>query len=69
MTPPYLYSSARSRRYPTWRRWLLVLIGLAALFLAPALAHSGERRAHAAPANASAAPVTAAVKTGSGLWD
>jgi hypothetical protein len=40
MTSPYLFSPARSRRRPTWRRWLLVLLGIAALFLAPALAHS-----------------------------
>jgi hypothetical protein len=30
----------RSRRKPAWRRWLLALIGIAVLFLAPALARS-----------------------------
>jgi hypothetical protein len=40
MTSPYVYSTMRSRRRAPWRRWVLVLIGLAVLFLAPALAHS-----------------------------
>ena len=40
MTSPYLHAPARVRRKPNWRRWVLVLIGLAVLFLAPALAHS-----------------------------
>lgn len=40
MTSVYVHSPSRSRRNQSWRRWLLVMIGLAALFLAPALAHS-----------------------------
>jgi len=43
MTSQYFHHSpARARRLSTWRRWLLVLIGIAVLFLAPALAHSGD---------------------------
>lgn len=42
MTSPYLHAPTRSRRRLSWRRWALVLIGLAVLFLAPALAHSQE---------------------------
>ena len=40
MTSHYLHTPARGRRRPRWRRLLLVLIGVVALFLAPALAHS-----------------------------
>ena len=42
MTSPYFHSPARTRRRSTWRRWLLALIGIAVLFLAPALAHSDD---------------------------
>jgi hypothetical protein len=44
MSSPYVYSTSRSRRRAPWRRWVLVLIGLAVLFLAPALAHSDVGR-------------------------
>lgn len=43
MTSAYLHSPTRSRRRPTWRRWVLLLIGIAVLCLAPALAHSDTR--------------------------
>jgi hypothetical protein len=42
MTSPYLYSSRSRRGGSSSRRWLLVIVGLAILFLAPALAHWNE---------------------------
>jgi hypothetical protein len=40
MTSLYLHLPTRSRRNARWRRWALVAAGVAALFIAPALAHS-----------------------------
>jgi hypothetical protein len=56
MTSPYQYSMTRSRRKPAWRRWLLALIGIAVLFLAPALAHSATSARSVDASGAAGAP-------------
>jgi hypothetical protein len=37
---PFLRPATRTRRNPRWRRWLVILMGLSALLLAPLLAHA-----------------------------
>jgi peptidoglycan/LPS O-acetylase OafA/YrhL len=64
MTSYYLHAPSRGRRHPRWRRWALLFIGLAALFLAPAFAHSAEHGGVARAAAGSNRPAAGCADAG-----